>query len=227
VSCIKELRKYRVLVGASFGLQMVVCAAALYMLGQAPSLSLSWLATVPPEPVGGFWLRFMWIWFAANGLMAMGVYLSDELDGLFLLEVWRHSSFRNWLSCKLSFAWSISLILYGLAPLPWLLALHANEVASVLAAIVFLVAYGAHLLLIFFVLMLTGTARSLAFIATLLLHAGNVLSNGVGWPNTMQYFLIGEHASLVSLSVIAGLLALTTWLIRERTAIASVLERKD
>jgi hypothetical protein len=169
----------------------------------------------------------MWIWFAANGLMAMGVYLSDELDGLFLLEVWRHSSFRNWLRCKLSFAWSISLILYGLAPLPWLLALHANEVASVLAAIVFLVAYGAHLLLIFFVLMLTGTARSLAFIATLLLHAGNVLSNGVGWPNTMQYFLIGEHASLVSLSVIAGLLALTTWLIMERTAIASVLERKD
>jgi len=208
-------------------LQTVVCASALYMLGHAPSLRLSWLATVPQGPLGGFWLRFMWIWFTANGLMAIGAYLSDELDNLFLLEVWRHSSFRSWLGRKLLFVWGISAILYGLAPLPWLLALHSNEASSVFSALIFLVAYGAHLSLIYMVLILAGTATSLSFVATLSLHAVNVLFNGAGWPNTMQYFLIGEHASPVSLSVIACLLALTTWLVLERTTITSVLRRRD
>ena len=75
--------------------------------------------------------------------------------------------------------------------------------------------------------MLIGVGTPYAFTLTLLLHAINVMFNGGGLPNTLQYFLIGEQAGIFPAMVIMGLIFLTMWIILAKSTTMTVIRRKD
>lgn len=224
---IRDLIKYRFIFGTSLSLQILACSASFYFLGYSSVIRESWLAKIPDGVVGMFWLQFMWVWFAANGLIGVGAFWTSELNDLFFLEVWRHASFKEWLWRKLQFICFFNTVLYGLGPLPFLLTFYPGEIFSAFSLLALLILYNIHLSLVLFILMLIGIGTPHALSLTLLLHAINVMFNGGGLPNTMQYFLIGEKAGIFSAMVIMGLILLNMWIILVKSTTMTVIKRKD
>ncbi|MBT9140633.1 MAG: hypothetical protein DDT30_01211 [Dehalococcoidia bacterium] len=222
-----EYQKYQVFLWTFSGLQILACAASFYFLGHSSVIRESWLANVPDGIVGMFWLQFMWVWYMANGLIGVSAYWEGEVNDRFPLEVWRHASFKQWLWRKMQFIWVFNTILYGLVPLPFLLAFYPRELLSVFSLIAFLILYSTHLSLVLLILTFFGMETIHAFAVTLTFHAVNVLFNGADWPNTLQYFLIGERAGPLSFVVVTGLLLLTMGIMLEKTTTMIFIKRKD
>lgn len=224
---IRDLIKYRFVLGTSLSLQILACSASFYFLGYSSVIRESWLAKIPDGVVGMFWLQFMWVWVAANGLIGIGAFWTRELNELFFLEVWRHASFKEWLWRKLQFICFFNTVLYGLGPLPFLLEFYPGEIFSAFSLLALLILYNMNLSLALFIMMLIGIGTPHAFAFTLFFHAINVIFNGGGLPNAMQYFLIGEEAGTFSTMIIIALFLLTMWIILVKFTTMTVIKRKD
>jgi len=222
-----DYQKYPVFLWTFSGFQIMTCAASFHFLGHSVAIRESWLANVPDGVGSVFWSHFLWVWFLANGLIGVSAYWKSEASDRFPLEVWRHASFKQWLWRKVQFILIFNTTLYGLVPLPFLLALYPRELLSTFSLIAFLILYSTHLSLILLILTFFGMETIHSFAVTLTFHAVNVLFNGADWPNTLQYFLVGERAGLLSFAVVTGFLLLMIGTVLEKTTTMIFIKRKD
>lgn len=204
---VADIWNHRALFSVTFVLQATTCMAPYVLLFvYSPLLHESLLANVADYFSAP--LVLFWLWFAAVGMIAVGGFWSAEVSERFCLEVWRHSSFTQWLRRKLLVVVAASVFVYGLIPLPFLLATYPREIPSVVAVCGFLALYGLHLSLALIGASMLGIRSSSAFGGVLSYHAINLLFNHLGWPNTVQYFLIAEQASTTSFLAALGFVGL-------------------
>lgn len=206
------------------GLQLLTCWVPYFrFFSPSPVLRESWLSSV--STAFSSVLVLFWTWLMAIGLIGVGAYWSTEVNDRFALEAWRHASFKAWIWRKIRFVLFLNAVVYGLAPLPFLLASYPGEAISVLLLIAFLLLYSTHLSLIFLIATLLGARTAYAFAGTLSYHVLNLLLDGVGWPNTLQYFLIGEQAGIASLAIVTGLLVLMIGMMIGKTTPTTITRR--
>lgn len=219
-----DLLKHRILLGAVLGLQFLTCWVPYFrFFSPSPVLQESWLSSV--STAFSSVLVLFWTWLMAIGLIGVGVYWSTEVNDRFALEAWRHASFQSWIGQKIRFVLLLNAVVYGLTPLPFLLVSYPGEGVSVLLLTAFLFLYSTHLSVLFLLATLLGAKTAYAFTGTLSYHVLNLLLDGVGWPNTLQYFLIGEQAGIASLAIVTGLLVLMIGMMIGKTIPTTITKR--
>ncbi|MBT9283077.1 MAG: hypothetical protein KM312_10640 [Hydrogenibacillus schlegelii] len=204
------------MVGSVFGGYLLTVWLPYFgIMDLAFGLQESWLYSV--SAFFNHMLVVFWTWLMTIGLIGVGAYWNTEANDRFYLEAWRYPAFPSWMGRKILFILFYDAAMYGLAPLPFLFAAYPGESMTVLLLSVFLFLYAAHLSLLYLAASVLGAKSVYALIGTISYHVINLVFDGVGWPNALQYFLIGERAGFVSFFVIAGMMALSTGLMIKKT----------
>jgi hypothetical protein len=206
-----ELRRHRTLLIAVALLETT--SVLLFELGNARvPFEQSWLGTA--EQGSGLWFLLFWTWLVAVPLIALLGFWSKETGPMFYLEIWRRGSAKQWLARRLVVSALVVAALSGLE-LPMLLITFGVKPALALKAGALLSLYILHIALIY----VTVAARTGEFVVPLLgvlaYTTGNLVLDRLGYPNIVEFFLVGERASPVSFVLALGLLGAGFFLLRD------------
>lgn len=127
------------------------------------------------------------------------------------LEVWRHPSYGDWFRRKLMLVAAINVGL-SVATSAALLVLYPGETLLAFSAAGLLHLYGTCLSLLFVGITMMGLSVAQSFVSVLSLHVMNIYFDGLGWPNTVQYFTLADSPGVESVIVAVTAVVSLAWL---------------
>lgn len=219
-----DLRKHFLLLVMILGLYIVsISVPYLFWFINLPLLCESWLVSISRT---FHHIVFMfWVWLMVIGLIGIGAYWSTESNERVYFEVWRYRSYQAWLWKKICFVVFFNVILFAFGFLPFMLALYRGEVILVLQTMMFLILYSVQLSLMLLAGTMLGLKMTYAFLCVFSFHLLNVLFDGMGRINVIQYFLIGERAGILSCLMSVGLISLTIGIMLVKTSPMTILKK--